>query len=144
MIVEFHKVASANCEKAVIEATQKTADIVTAIELLEGSSSGIPVIHEGATVLCRMNEIYYVESVDKRSFIYTKNNCYESKYRLYELEEMLNGFFVRCSKSMIVNLRKVKSVKSDIGGRLETQLLNDEQIIISRSYVKEIKRRLDI
>ena len=45
---------------------------------------------------------------------------------------------------MIVNLRKIKGVKSDISGRMEATLLNDEKIVISRSYVKEIKRRLDI
>ena len=63
---------------------------------------------------------------------------------MYELEEMLGRFFVRCSKAMIVNLRKIKTMKSDIGGRMETTLLNDEHIIISRSYVKEIKRRLEL
>lgn len=144
MIVEYNQVDSADKEKAIIYASQKTADIVSAIDLLEGNSGGIPVTSDGKTYLCKPSAIYYVESVDKRTFIYTKDQCYETKHRLYELEEILSGYFVRCSKAMIVNLRKIKSVKSDIGGRLETTLLNDEQIIISRSYVKEIKRRLDL
>jgi len=144
MIVEIKKVNSIDDEKAVIHAVEKTADIQAAIELLEGNAGGIAVLKEGKTYFCKQNAIYYIESVDKRTYIYTKDNCYETKYRLYELEEMLGGLFVRCSKAMIINLRKIKSVKSDIGGRLETTLLNDEQIIISRSYVKEIKRRLEL
>lgn len=144
MIVEYNQVDSVDKEKAIIYASQKTADIISAIDLLEGNTGGIPVINDGKTYLCKPSAIYYVESVDKRTFIYTKDQCYETKHRLYELEEILSGYFVRCSKAMIVNLRKIKSVKSDIGGRLETTLLNDEQIIISRSYVKEIKRRLDL
>ena len=45
---------------------------------------------------------------------------------------------------MIINLRKVKQVQYEIGGRMRAELLNGEEIIISRSYVKEIKRRLDL
>ncbi len=144
MNVEFVPVESADSEKAVIYATLKTPDIVAAIELLEGNSGGIPVVSDGVTYLCRQSAIYYIESVDKKSFIYTKDRCYETKYRLYELEDMLGHYFVRCSKAMIVNLRKIRTVKSDFGGRMETTLLNDEHIIISRSYVKEIKRRLEL
>ena len=60
------------------------------------------------------------------------------------LEESLGAYFLRVSKSMIVNLKKIKCVRSDISGRMEATLLNDEKIIISRGYVKEIKRRLDL
>lgn len=144
MLVEYSKVSTAEEEIAVIKAMEKTSDIQNAIELLEGNQGGIAVLNEGVTYICKQNAIYYIESVDKRSYVYTKDNCYETKYRLYELEDMLGGYFVRCSKAMIVNLKKIKSVKSDIGGRLETTLLNDEEIIISRSYVKEIKRRLGL
>lgn len=144
MLVEYEQVSTIEEEKAVIRSVERTPDIQNAIELLEGNAGGIAVINEGKTYLCKQNAIYYIESVDKRSYVYTKDNCYETKYRLYELEEMLGAYFVRSSKAMIVNLRKVKTVKSDIGGRLETTLLNDEQIIISRSYVKEIKRRLEL
>ena len=45
---------------------------------------------------------------------------------------------------MIVNLKKIKTVKSDLSGRMEATMLNGEKIVISRSYVKEIKRRLDL
>lgn len=144
MLVEFEQVSTTEDEKAIIKAKEKTSDIQNAIELLEGNAGGVAVSKEGKTYMCKPAAIYYIESVDKRSYVYTKDDCYDTKFRLYELEELLGGYFVRCSKAMIVNLRKVKSVKSDIGGRLITTLLNDEEIIISRSYVKEIKRRLDL
>jgi len=144
MLVEFEQINSLEDEKAIIRAKEKTTDIQNAIELLEGNAGSIAVAKDGKTYLCKPNAIYYIESVDKRSYVYTKDQCYDTKFRLYGLEEMLGGYFIRCSKAMIVNLRKIKSVKSDIGGRLITTLLNDEEIIISRSYVKEIKRRLDL
>ena len=51
---------------------------------------------------------------------------------------------MRISKSMIVNLRKIQNVCAEPGGRMVAVLLNGERVIISRSYVKEIKRRLGI
>ena len=86
----------------------------------------------------------HIESVDKHTYVYTKGGCYESRDRLYELEEKLGTYYVRISKSMIVNLRKVRNVSAEPGGRMVAVLLNEERVIISRSYVKEIKRRLGI
>ena len=76
--------------------------------------------------------------------MYSRTNCYETRLRLYELEESLGAYFSRVSKSMIVNLKKIKCVRSDLSGRMEATLLNDEKIVISRGYVKDIKRRLDL
>ena len=82
--------------------------------------------------------------MDKRTYIYTRDDCYESRDRLYELEEKLGPYYVRISKSMIVNLRKIQNVCAEPGGRMVAVLLNTERVVISRSYVKEIKRRLGI
>lgn len=144
MQVHFEKVDTAEQESAVIHAVSKTEDIQYAINLLEGNGGNIPVTKEGKTYLCSPQSIYYIESVDKKTFLYTRNDCYECKLRLYELEEMLSHYFIRCSKAMIVNLRKVKSVKSEMGGRMNASLLNGESIIISRSYVKDVKGRLGL
>ena len=63
---------------------------------------------------------------------------------LNELEEILSSRFLRCAKAMIVNIRKIRSVKGEINGRMRAELLNGEQIIISRGYVKELKERLGV
>ena len=144
MRVRFEQVDSPEKEEALIRAQIKSDDIKAAIEILEGNQRKIPLIKDGNNVFINVSALYYIESVDKKSFVYTKQNCYETRLRLYELEETLGAYFLRVSKSMIVNLRKIKGVKSDISGRMEATLLNDEKIVISRSYVKEIKRRLDI
>jgi len=144
MRVHFEQVDSKEKEQALIRAVEKTADILNAIDLLENGSGGIQVTKDGSTWFCRLTQIYYIETVDKRTFVYTKDSCFESKSRLYELEEKLGTYYVRISKSMIVNLRKLRNVSAEPGGRMVAVLLNNERVIISRSYVKEIKRRLDI
>lgn len=142
MKVEFEKVSAPDQEGAVIRAMAMTEDIQSAMELLESGSGRIAATREGQTYLCKVRDIYYIESVDKKTFLYTKNECFETRYRLYELEEILNRYFLRCSKAMIINMRKIKAVKSELGGRMNATLLNGEIIVISRSYVKELKQRL--
>lgn len=144
MKVDFRIVSSPEQEEAIIKAVRKTEDIQNAIYLLENGDSNIVVSKDDNKYLCRMEDIYYAESVDKKTFIYTKAECYQSKRRLYELEEELNANFLRCSKSMIVNIRKIKTVKSDLNGRMNAELLNGEKIVISRSYVKDLKKRLGL
>ena len=144
MRVHLEKVNSKEEEEAIIRAASITDEISGAIELLEGESKGIAVSQDDKVFIIKVSAIYYIESVDKKTFVYTKNACYDCKYRLYELETMLGGYFMRCSKSMIINLRKVRNVKSQMSGRIDAMLLNDEMIVISRSYVKEVKRRLGI
>ena len=144
MRVRFEQVDSREKEQALIRATEKTADIASAIDLLENGSGGVAVTKDRNTFFCKLTQIYYIESVDKRTYVYTKGDCYESRDRLYELEEKLGTWFVRISKAMIVNLRKIRNVSAEPGGRMTAVLLNGERVIISRSYVKELKRRLGI
>ncbi|HHV30352.1 LytTR family DNA-binding domain-containing protein [Acetivibrio mesophilus] len=144
MQVVFEKVESKEQEIALIKAVEKTSDIQSAIDLLENGINSISVTKDGITYMCKINAVYYIESVDKRTYIYTKNDCFETKSRLYELEEKLGTYFARCSKAMIVNLKKIRNVRSELGGRLNAEMLNGEKIVISRSYVKDIKRRMDL
>lgn len=90
-------------------------------------------------------DIYYFEAVDNKVFIYTKNEVYESKQKLYEIEEMYcNSFFLRTSKSIIMNTKKIKYVSPAYNGRFEACFINDEKQIISRQYVSALKRKLGV
>ena len=84
-------------------------------------------------------DILYIEAVDEKTFIYLQNDCYESGRRLYEL---ISRNFARISKSVIVNLMKIDSIRPSLNGRFSCVLTNGEQVIISRKYVPDIKERL--
>jgi DNA-binding LytR/AlgR family response regulator len=88
-------------------------------------------------------DIFYIESVDDRTFIYLEKDCYESRKKLYEFEEVLaSRRFARISKSVIINLMKIVSISPALNGRFRCKLTNGEEIIISRKYVPDIKERL--
>ena len=88
-------------------------------------------------------DIFYIESVDDRTFIYLEKECYESRRKLYEFEEVLaSRRFARISKAVIVNLMKIVSIAPALNGRFLCRLTNGESVIISRKYVPEIKEKL--
>ena len=90
-------------------------------------------------------KIYYIESVDNKVFIYGENQVYESRKKLYELElELINNQFFRASKSMILNIKKIESVRPLFDGRFEASLKNKEKVFISRKYVAVLKQKLGL
>ena len=90
----------------------------------------------------QIESIYYIELVDKKTFIYTKEECYESPLWLYQIEEQLDQQFIRVNKSTILNMKYIKSLKADIGSRIIVYLDNQDQVLVSRNYAKEFKKRL--
>ena len=90
-----------------------------------------------------VSDVFYIESVDNRNFIYTKDKVYETRQKLYELEDMLKDkHFLRVSKSSLLNLMKVSSIKPALNSRFTAVLFSGEQIVITRKYVPELKKAL--
>ena len=88
-------------------------------------------------------DVYYIESVDDRTFIYTADKSYEVNLRIYEMETMLaKSSFIRIQKGMLLNLMKVKSIKPGLSGRYVALLKNSEEVIISRKYFPDFKKTL--
>lgn len=93
----------------------------------------------------KLKDILCIEATENKTFIYCETDFFESKLKLYELEEILKGgTFFRCSKSMILHASKISYVSPAFNGRFEAKLINGERIIISRAYVPELKKILGI
>ena len=87
--------------------------------------------------------IYYFETVDNKVFIYCRDKVFESKYKLYEIEDFFKSSdFLRISKSVILNLKRIAFLSPGFSGRLEATLDNQEKVIISRQYVPDLKKKL--
>lgn len=89
------------------------------------------------------DNIYYFEAVDNKVFLYLEQDVFEVRYKLYEIEKKYaDTDFFRASKSVIINLARVKQFAPDFGGRFEAQMMNGERLKISRQYVPALKKRL--
>ena len=51
-----------------------------------------------------LNEVLFFETEENNVFAHTLENVYQVKYKLYELEKILPGNFMRVSKSSILNI----------------------------------------
>ncbi len=90
-----------------------------------------------------LTDIFYIESVDNKVFLYTKDKVYETKQKIYEFESVLKAkHYQRISKSMLLNLMKVESIRPALNGRFSAVLRSGEQVIITRKYVPDLKRAL--
>ena len=95
---------------------------------------------EGQAHTIALEQILYIEAVDKKTFLYTPGNVYETDKKLYELESLLDEkTFFRCSKSVIVNLNKITKLKPEVTRNILATLTNGEVVVISRRNVKQLK-----
>lgn len=91
------------------------------------------------------SNVYYFESVDNKVFIYCRDKLYESKQKLYELEQICDQRkFFRASKSTIINIAKISHIKPSLSGRFEAIMENGEKVLVSRQYVPVLKTKLGI
>lgn len=140
-----------NIEEAVndteirISCKQLTPEIEKILATLRILNQQMMVLKDDETHIIDVAKIIYIEAMERRTFVYTKDDYYESKLKLYEMEERLVecGFF-RVSKSCLVHLKYIKSLKNDIDRKLRLTLESGEQIMVSRQYADEIKRRLGV
>ena len=115
------------------------------VTMMHVYDSKITGIKNGETYILDAAKILYIDTVDKKTFFYTKGDIYETPLKLYELEERLAGCdFFRASKSSIVNFNQIHSLRPDFGGRMLLVMNNGEKLYVSRQYVSVIKEKLGI
>lgn len=120
--------------------TEEVREIASFVKSRQGSLTGV---RDEKQYEVPVSELYYIESVDGKTFLYTKEQVYETSYRIYELEDMLKSkAFLRVSKSMLLNLMKIRAIRPALNGRFSAVLQTGEEVIISRSYVKGLKSAL--
>lgn len=121
-------------------ADRQVLDMVARLRMLDRKVTGNV---GGDTRIVGAEDVFYIESVDKRTFIYTADEVLETGLRLYELEDRLvDCDFLRVSKGCVVNFRRITTLRPDVGGRIVATLDNGERVIVSRQYAPDVKRKL--
>jgi DNA-binding LytR/AlgR family response regulator len=129
-----------------IHTNELTDNVTKAISILESEeSSDMIAAKKGSDIaLLQFSDIYMFRVEDKQVNAYTQNNVYIIKKPLYQVEESLNGDFVRISKTTIVNLKKIQRVAPSLKGMMFIELKNGLKDNISRKYLPGFKRALDL
>lgn len=116
--------------------------LINYIESEQYKSIKLSCYKDGKIYKINSNDIYFIETRKNLLLIHIRDDIYEYKNRLYELEKILPSQFVRISKSTILNLEKVSIYNPLLNGLMEAKLINDEITYISRKYLKEVRDRI--
>ena len=96
---------------------------------------------ETGSVNIGIGDIYYIENVERKLFLYTKSEVYRYDGSMNETEEMLSDTeFVRISRTCIMNTDHLKEIRQLRNSHLEAVMDNEEKLIVSRKYLQDIKK----
>ncbi|WP_407378371.1 LytTR family DNA-binding domain-containing protein [Methanobrevibacter sp.] len=131
---------------AEIHTNELSDNIQKAINLLEDESANSMIaVKKGKDItFLKFDEIYMFRVEDKQVKVYTENDNFQVKKALYQIEEMLDSSFIRISKSTIINLDKIDRVAPSLKGMMFIMLKNGLKDNISRKYLPEFKKSLDL
>ena len=143
MKIQIEEDASLEELEITIRCKQTNDAVIRLLEMLRMTDKKLTGHKEHRTYLLDVNQILYIDTVEKKTFLYTEQEVYETPLRVYELEERLESCdFFRASKSSIINFNQIESLKPEFGGTMQVMMSNGERLNVSRQYAKVIKEKL--
>lgn len=124
--------------------TEEVRNIQKAVSEIVASEQKL-VFYKGETCYyLPIETILFFETEGTEVHAHTRKEVFQTKYRLYELQEMLPGFFMRVSKSTILNSRQIFAMTKFLAGSCTVEFANThKQVYVSRHYYKPLKNRLE-
>jgi len=127
-----------------ISVREMTENVSRILNILKGATT-LKVHQDGKIHILPTSEIFYIESVDHKTFVCTDTNLYQSKLKLYELSDTLDAdSFLYANRQTLLNVNKIMSFAPSSNRRLLVTLTNGDKILISRQYVPDFKEAFGI
>ncbi len=111
----------------------------------EGKETLIAKTNENDFKIIDFKKVIYFESFDNEVFAVMKNERYRLKEKLYYYEAMFcTKEFVRVSKSYIVNIKEIETIRTTFNRKFILVMSNKEEIDVNRSYYEIFKERIGL
>ena len=120
-------------------------EVLALLQFLGKKNSGKLLLYrEEEQYIVDPSQIVYLEIRDSRVYVCTRQEAFEAKQKLYELKELLAAYpFAQISKSVIVNIDRVKSIQAEFSGNYRIKLKDRKEVLtVSRKYFKEFKDKI--
>lgn len=96
---------------------------------------------EGKTVSIDISDIYYIENVERKIFLYSRKDVYRYDGSMADIDSSIaETDLVRISRTCFMNVSHLKEIMQIKNSHLEAVLDNGEKLIVSRKYLKDIKK----
>ncbi|MCF4965071.1 MULTISPECIES: LytTR family DNA-binding domain-containing protein [Streptococcus] len=128
----------------IIRAPRLTEDVARLQQLiLEQKMTPLTFYKDRSEYFVDVSEILFFETDGEKIYGHTKEEAYEVRQKLYELEEILPIAFCRISKSTIVNTKQIYSIEKSFSGTSTVNFYQThKQVHVSRHYYQLLKERL--
>ena len=124
--------------------TEEVAAVQKAVSDVVNASWRIPFYKGNTEYYLALDEILFFETDESGISAHTKNEMYQTKYKLYELEDILPGVFMRVSKSTILNTRHIYSISRNLTASSVVAFEGThKQVYVSRYYYKPLISKLE-
>lgn len=136
----------ADCQE--MEVVIRTASLTAEVERLQQELLSLqrePLIFykDTSEYFVELETILFFETDGTKIFAHSRDDAYEVKLKLYELEERLPRFFCRISKSTIANAKAIYSLDKSFSGTSRISFYQThKQVHVSRHYYQTLKERL--
>ena len=129
--------------EVVINCPSNNDQVNKIIQILSTNYYNIIGKKDGDNYVLNLDDIFYFEAVDNHVFAYWEKDIYEVTYKIQELTDMLNQtYFIQTSRTIVLNIKKIKKVTTLVNGRILAVLNNNEKMIITRVYAQKFKAKL--
>lgn len=125
-----------------IEYPEYTESVKGLVKRIESLDISFRAYSEESQMRIALSDVYYIENVDRRVFLYTMENVFRIDASMQEtLKSAEDSDLVRISRTCIINISHLTEIKQLKNSHLEAMLDNGEKLIVSRKYLRDIKRR---
>lgn len=134
-------------EEVVIRCSSLNDPVISLQNYISTQANGkrcIPLTNGETEFYIPMEEIYFFETEGREMRAHTAGKIFTCAYKLYELEEMLPGSFMRISKSSIANLDAIYSITRNLTASSIIEFAGSQKkAMVSRGYYKMLVERLN-
>ena len=124
--------------------TEQVTEIQKAVSLVVNTSQRFVFYRGNTEYYLALDEILFFETDGDGINAHTRDNIYQTKYKLYELEDLLPGCFMRISKSSIVNTNHIYSISRNLTASSVVAFAGThKQVYVSRYYYKPLVNKLE-
>ena len=96
---------------------------------------------DGKNVSVDIFDIYYIENVERKIFLYTKDEIYRYDGSMSDIDSaIIDTDLVRISRTCFMNVSHLREIMQMKNSHLEAVLDNGEKLIVSRKYLQDIKK----
>ncbi|MCM1387711.1 MAG: LytTR family transcriptional regulator [Bacillus sp. (in: Bacteria)] len=124
--------------------TEEISAIQKAVSEASGTAQKLVFYRGNTEYYLSLDDIYFFETDETGISAHTKTDAYQTKYKLYELENILPGFFMRVSKSAILNTNHIYSINRNLTASSVVSFLDThKQVYVSRYYYRPLISKLE-